>query len=403
MENSYNTDIDISSFKDADLSILNQLDDEFKASGYSEIPSEFNWAIRLSNDTPDVSKKKSLISSVKNQHMCGCCWAISCATAISDAYVVKGLVSWMPKVSHTYALSKYPQQKCMGGSARLLLEDIKKGGGITSEYCVDDSWCVNNKKCFSESAQNHFQNDTSNKKYLSSLIPSVGCYEDRANRHYVYTIADVYSMTVSETLKVLDTQNKIKQHIMVRGPVVAGFLIMENFLEGNFDVYFENGIYQPVKNIIYSFQKDKIVGSHSVVIVGWGVQKNTMFEGKLSNIPYWYCRNSWGVDWGDKGYFKIAMYPYNKVCQFSKRIRVLHNNKVKEVGGVTGFNVTDMPKLEFIKSNNITSARYATSEGGSLYNLRNILDPSKKNHEAILLVAAVLAVFIFIKGNNNSS
>ncbi len=43
------------------------------------------------------------------------------------------------------------------------------------------------------------------------------------------------------------------------------------------------------------------LGGHSVSIVGWGEQ---IQDGEL--IKYWLCRNSWGVGWGDKGYFKIG-------------------------------------------------------------------------------------------------
>ena len=30
--------------------------------------------------------------------------------------------------------------------------------------------------------------------------------------------------------------------------------------------------------------------------VKWGVE---------NNIPYWLCANSWGLNWGDYGFFKI--------------------------------------------------------------------------------------------------
>lgn len=399
------SDIEVSSFKKMSKNIADQIKREFFAK-FSEIPKEFNWARYLVSDTEEVKNKKSLISPVKNQHLCGCCWAISCSTAISDAFVITGLVDWNPSVSYTYALSHYPQQRCSGGSSRILLEDIKNGGGIASDHCVDDGWCVNNKKCVTSDSSKHFFSE--NKKYLSSLIPPEGCYFD--SRYFLYELEDVYSMTVSDSVKIFETQNIIKQHIMIRGPVVAGFLIMEDFIDGSFaragtGIYLEKSPHKSTeKKIAYSIEKDAIVGSHSVVIVGWGIEKNAKYKEKTVNLPYWFCRNSWGSDWGENGYFKLAMYPYNRVCQVSKLVKVIHKGKIKEVGGVTGFKVSKPPKLvKFSKTlkDSQNDLRKFMKMDYSHYELdENIAIGNKKiikNHnETGYAVVAVAAVLIFV-------
>lgn len=38
------------------------------------------------------------------------------------------------------------------------------------------------------------------------------------------------------------------------------------------------------------------LGGHAVKLIGWGVEHG---------VAYWLMMNSWGVQWGDKGLFKI--------------------------------------------------------------------------------------------------
>ncbi|KOB77478.1 Cysteine proteinase inhibitor [Operophtera brumata] len=41
---------------------------------------------------------------------------------------------------------------------------------------------------------------------------------------------------------------------------------------------------------------------HGVLIVGYGVKDYPLFHKRL---PFWTIKNSWGPDWGEKGYYRV--------------------------------------------------------------------------------------------------
>jgi hypothetical protein len=70
------------------------------------------------------------------------------------------------------------------------------------------------------------------------------------------------------------------------GPVATGFMVYNDFY--SYDA----------KNEIYQWdRKSKQIGGHAVSVIGFGESK--------AGEKYWLVRNSWGTEWGDKGYFKI--------------------------------------------------------------------------------------------------
>jgi hypothetical protein len=326
------------------------LNESMKSKGLNNIPKNWNWYEFFPDDTLEIRQKKLNMSSVKNQLMCGCCWAISCSSAISDSFVISDIVNWCPNISYTYALAKYSQNKCVGGSSIKLLEDIKNGEGIVSETCVDDRWCLNNPLCANINKQLGDFVDLKEdinliREYISEFVPKEGCYNND-REHYIYEIDEVYQIYITENYTIDFVHNIIKKHIITRGPLVGVFPVPKNFVNGNFSSK-DNGIFIENNN-------KKVLGAHSIIIVGWG-----MYEENNRKIPYWICKNSWGKKWGYNGLFKIAMYPINKVTQFTRKISVIGDSKLKEIGGVVGFKVSKFPKLRLMKKiiedkNNIT-------------------------------------------------
>jgi len=45
--------------------------------------------------------------------------------------------------------------------------------------------------------------------------------------------------------------------------------------------------------------------NHAVTIVGYG-QSDASADGRPDCKEYWIVKNSWGPDWGNKGFFKLC-------------------------------------------------------------------------------------------------
>jgi hypothetical protein len=117
----------------------------------------------------------------------------------------------------------------------------------------------------------------------------------------------------------------------------------------------------------------EVAGLHAISIVGWGVAKNIQYDNdKVGDVPYWHCRNSWGEKWGNEGgYFKIAMYPFNKIAQFDKQV-------MTEIGGPVGsmilIRATERPKM--VEMDQITQ-KYRDNINKQLPNTYYMADPQE--------------------------
>jgi hypothetical protein len=297
------------------------------------------------------------------------CWAIAGAGMIGDNYVVSGHVDWIPNISTTWSLACMGQNKCGGGNpGELLVAAADKG--VVSNHCVDYSWCMENEGC-NGSALKHFErNKQSGAKKppqvdLSTLIPKTcGCYFGD-EEHYLYKIdPKPHSIFIgADGITKDNIAITVKKHVYTNGPALGGFLVFENFMSGKFSgmnggVYLEKGVY--TGNTI-TFDDKQVTaanykGAHAVVIVGWGVAKNILVDtDKRDDVPYWYVRNSWTPHWGsDGGFFKMAMYPWNKMSQFESKVSIQPTSGPAHAsGGIIFINVSNPPvkqKMQSIES-----------------------------------------------------
>lgn len=76
----------------------------------------------------------------------------------------------------------------------------------------------------------------------------------------------------------------IKAEILKNGPIQAGILLFESLL------HYSSGIYVAESGVP--------IGWHALTLYGWGEE---------DGVKYWIAQNSWGEEWGEKGYIRIGL------------------------------------------------------------------------------------------------
>jgi len=306
---------------------------EYKKQVDTTLPMYFSWM-----DNEHITRPQS-------QGMCGSCWAIAVSTCLNDVFVVQKNIP-NPQLSSSYVLSCMPQDQCNGGDPLLALHDIQEKG-IKPKPCSNDNW---NQELLPPDMLNKLIPPCNCTEMVATFFPSeikVLCIPPvltdlSSNEALVLQsyLSHLYGSTDSMDVSSIPyehVQTMIKHHIYTYGPVVSGFHVFKNFLKGKFsetnDIYIETNEYQGVNGIRYDNIEEDWIGSHAIVIVGWGTDMV-----KNHQIDYWLVRNSWGTDWGLGGLFKIAMYGtkpyYNRISQFEYPSLVTTDTGYGVTGGV---------------------------------------------------------------------
>jgi C1A family cysteine protease len=189
---------------------------------------------------------KNYITPIKNQSSCGSCWAFGAVgTAEAIWKIEQDRPDLNPDLSEQELVSCSQAGDCGGGYHDEAAEWIRTRG-LVPEYCFS---------------------------YFASNMPCNYCSEGE----YIYTTIQEWNWvtTIDEDI------NAIKQ-ALVTGPVSTTMEIYSDFY-----YYYESGVYVKVPG-------STVVGYHVVVIVGYD-----------DALDCWICKNSWGADWGENGYFRI--------------------------------------------------------------------------------------------------
>lgn len=204
---------------------------------------------------------KGAVNPPKDQGACGSCWTFGTAGSLEGAYAIKtgNLVSLSEQQILDCAWVPNGDSGCDGGFAEQAMQWIKNNGGLATEASY------------------------------SYIMVDGYC---KANIKNSGVVVQGYVNVTGEAA----LQDAVANH----GPVaVAINAAMKDFYYLQGDGIYSNPNCDP---------NDR---DHEVLVVGYGTQ-----NGK----DYWLVKNSWGVIWGNKGFFKMARNA-NNMCGIASEAR----------------------------------------------------------------------------------
>ncbi|CAG0881436.1 unnamed protein product [Darwinula stevensoni] len=202
-----------------------------------DLPDSFDW------------RDHGAVTPVKNQGMCGSCWAFSVTGNIEGQYAV-----------HNGSLISLSEQElvdcdnlddgCQGGLPSNAYRAIMNLGGLETE----------------------------------SEYP----YEGHGDKcHFNKSEAAV---NIRGAVNISQDETQMAQWLVKNGPISIG-------INANAMQFYFGGISHPWKFLCSSGGID-----HGVLIVGFGVHHYSLFN---RSIPFWIVKNSWGTGWGEQGYYRV--------------------------------------------------------------------------------------------------
>ncbi|XP_015788835.1 cathepsin L1 [Tetranychus urticae] len=201
-----------------------------------QLPASVDW------------RTKGIVTEVKNQAKCKCCWAFSAIASIESANAQK---------------------------TGKLVE-------LSEENLIECSWDHHNKGCNGGRMDLSFQYVIDNKGIATeSSYPYTSAAGDDSGK-CKYS-ASKRGASISSYVNIPQgNENALLQAVAQRVVSVA--------VDAEFDLQlYHSGV---LKSTVCSPQ----ALNHGVTVVGYGVDNGT---------PYWLIKNSWGADFGENGYFRL--------------------------------------------------------------------------------------------------
>jgi C1A family cysteine protease len=210
----------------------------------------------------------TLAGSVKNQGSNGACWAFAATGALESVFLKStGILLDLSENNIQGAATRYSEY----GSS-----DIMEAGFATSGMGLFLSWLG----VLSTESDTY---DELGKISIASFTPG-----------YSYHIQD--AIIIPKRENALDNA-KLKEALIKYGGVTVHL----------YGAASNNEYYNPTTHAQY--YNGEGYGNHFVTLVGWDDNySRDNFNIKPQGNGAWICKNSWGTEWGEEGYFYVSYY-----------------------------------------------------------------------------------------------
>ncbi|CAF0712111.1 unnamed protein product [Brachionus calyciflorus] len=208
------------------------------------------FSANASQKSPASVDWRGLTTPIKNQGSCGACWAFSATGAIEAHHAKKtGSIVSLSEQQLVDCSTPFGNNGCRGGYMNNAFRYIIQNNGINSDKIYPYSG--NGGRC-------RFRSNDRSKIQMTSFV-KIPRGDEAAMEQALSTVGPI-SIAIDASLQTFQ--------------------------------FYSSGIYSDAacKNKFEDL-------NHAVLLVGYGSE---------GNDQYWILRNSWGTQWGNQGYMKIA-------------------------------------------------------------------------------------------------